>query len=289
MSHYFHHDSVEQVLRTAELRRLAESGDAKSQYELGYFLVFNAEGGPKDKLVREGVRLLHLSADQNHIEALGSLGAIYLRGLQGVDFDLDLAKRYNELAAAEGHHGAIQILAYEFAYGNASDAAPDLIEGYAYFKLSEYIASSTGYSAEMARDNISILGASMDEAQSVLATQRFEKLRSLLEAKPVWMVSIAKKKRSSDKDRYSTLLDWHSEALVQADSYPGEHVRLKSLLDEMEASMNRDDMLVIRRERQKHGFSITPVTATNKPSFGERGCLGAGIFLVLLVLLVAVL
>jgi hypothetical protein len=55
MSHYFHHDSAEQVLKTAELRRLAERGDAKSQYELGYFLVYDAEGGPKDKLVREGV------------------------------------------------------------------------------------------------------------------------------------------------------------------------------------------------------------------------------------------
>ncbi len=288
MSHYFHHDSAEQVLKTAELRRLAERGDAKSQYELGCFLVYDAEGGPKDKLVREGVRLLHLSADQNHIEALGSLGAIYLRGLEGVDSDLDLAKRYNELAAAEGHHGAIQSLAYGFAYGNTSDAAPDLIEGYAYFKLSEYIASSTGFSAEMARDNISILGASMDEAQSVLATQRFVKLRSELEAKPVWMVSMANKKRSSDKDRYSRLLDWYSEALVQADSYPGEHVRLKSLLDEMEATMNRDDMLAIRSDRQKRGLSITPVTVTNKPSFGERGCLGS-VFLVLLVLFVAVL
>lgn len=287
MSLYFHHDSVDQALKIAELRRLADTGDAPSQYELGFFLVYDAEGGPKDKLVREGVRLLRLSADQNHVEALGTLGAIYKRGLEGVDSDSDLATRFIGLAAAEGHHGSVQDLAYGFAYGNTMDEVPNLIEGYAYFKLSEYIADSTGFSADIPQENINALGVSMDDSQLALAMERFEKLRAQLEAKPVWMASKAKEKRSSDKDRYSRLLDWHSEALVQADAYPGEHVRLKSLIDEMETVMNREDMLEIRSERQKRGLSITPVTSTNKPSFGERGCLGTGIFLMLLVLLVA--
>jgi hypothetical protein len=287
MSLYFHHDSVEQALKMSELRRLADTGDATSQYELGRFLVYDAEGGPKDKLVREGVRLLLLSADQNHVEALGTLGAIYNQGLEGVDSDSDLGMRFIGLAAAEGHHGSVQDLAYGFAYGNTKDEVPNLIEGYAYFKLSEYIADSKGFSAEISQENINALGASMDDSQLALALDRFEKLRAQLEAKPVWMASKAKEKRSSDKDRYSRLLDWHSEALVHADAYPGEHSRLKSLIDEMETVMNREDMLAIRSERQKRGLSITPVTSTNKPSFGERGCLGAGIFLIPLVLLVA--
>ena len=284
MSHYFHHDSVEQALKTAELRRLAEGGDAKSQYELGSFLVFDAEGGPKDKLVRDGVRLLRLSADQNHVEALGVLGAIYKRGLQGIDSDSDLATRFIGLAAAEGHHGSVQDKAYEFSYGSTMDEAPNLVEGYAYFKLSEYIAVSEGFSAEISQDNMSQIGASMDESQLALATERFEKLRSELEAKPVWMTEKSRKKRTSDKETLRTLLDWHSKALAQVDAYPGEHVRLKSLIEKMETTMNKDDMLEILSERQRRGLSITPLTSSNKPSYSRGGCLGVFMFFFLLAL-----
>jgi hypothetical protein len=80
------------------------------------------------------------------------------------------------------------------------DEAPNLVEGYAYFKLCEYIAVSEGFSAEISQDNLSQIGASLDESQLALATERFEKLRSELEAKPVWVTEKSRKKRTSDKE-----------------------------------------------------------------------------------------
>jgi hypothetical protein len=131
---------------------------------------------------------------------------------------------------------------------------------------------------------MSQIGASMDESQLALATERFQKLRSELEAKPVWMTEKSRKKRTSDKEKLRTLLDWHSKALVQADAYPGEHVRLKTLIEKMENTMNKDDMLEILSSRQRHGLSIAPLTSSNKPSYSRGGCLGVFIFLVLLAL-----
>jgi hypothetical protein len=52
------------------LKQKAEAGDLNSQFQYGRFLVYDAEGGPKERIVAEGVRWLKSAADKGQLEAI---------------------------------------------------------------------------------------------------------------------------------------------------------------------------------------------------------------------------
>lgn len=270
MSFYYEHDGLGHAVQMIELQRKAESGDVPSQFNYGKFLVYDAEGGPKEKIVAEGVRWLKLAADKGHLGAIETMAGIYLHGAPGVEADRDEGMRLTLVAAEMGSGEVVDTLAYHFSYGESAD----LVKGYAYFRLEEYVASQTGYSTEIARDNLTELRQGMDESQVKQAEDLFVKLRDELEAKPLWRNTRDEKKRVSDKERYPRLMNMYAEASEYAHDYPEELARVKGLIDKLEAVMNREDMIEIRTRRSKAGLPNSPESPFNKQGILERGCLG---------------
>jgi hypothetical protein len=271
MSFYYENDGASHALKMMNLQHRALSGDASSQYEYGQFLIYDAEGGPKEKLVAEGIRWLKMSADKGCCDAIELLGSVYLNGnLPGVERDQEEGMRLTWIAAEMGSGGVVDTLAYHFAY----DSPPDLVKGYAYFRLREYVASQTGYSTEIALENLSGLRPGMSEIQVAQADELFVKLRDELESKPYWRTTRASTKKKNDKDRYTWLMDRHGEASQYADSYPDDLARIKGYIDGLEVVMDRDDMITIRDHRAKAGRPNSPETPLNKPRIFGGGCLG---------------
>lgn len=279
MSFYFEIKRGRHGLKLIELRQRAESGDVSCQYELGDFLVYHAEGGPKEKLVSEGVRWLKMASDRGHCPAIERLASVYLSGVAGVEIDEQEGMRLTWIAAGMGSGGAVQTLAYHFAYGTP----PDLVKGYAYFKLREYVTSQTGYSTEIARDNMDSLRGDMGNDQLAEAEELFVRLRDELETKPFWKTYKAEMKKESDRRRYPRLMEMYAEASQHADAYPEELARVKGYIDELEAIMDRADMIEIRAERTKVGLPNSPETLFNKPERSGRGCVGLVVAAFLLV------
>ena len=83
----------------AELRALAEQGDASAQSNLG-LMYATGKGVPQDDA--EAVRWYRLAAEQGHAEAQATLGAMYAIG-RGVPQDDVEAVRWVRLAAEQGH------------------------------------------------------------------------------------------------------------------------------------------------------------------------------------------
>jgi len=81
----------------AELKRLAESGNAEAQYEMGNW---HSENGPKPDLPRS-VEWLRKAAAQNHAKAQFLLGHAYAKG-KGVPKNENEAKAWYEKAAQQG-------------------------------------------------------------------------------------------------------------------------------------------------------------------------------------------
>ena len=86
----------------AEIRRLAEQGDAEAQYSLGW-RYDEGEGVPEDKA--EAVKWYRLAAEQGIPEAQCNLGEIYAEGL-GVPENLVEAVKWYRLAAEQGNDDA---------------------------------------------------------------------------------------------------------------------------------------------------------------------------------------
>lgn len=270
MSFYYEPNGLGHAVQMIELQRKAESGDVPSQFQYGNFLVYDAEGGPKDKIVAEGIRWLKSAANKGHLGALETMAGIYLRGAPGVEADRDEGMRLTLVAAEMGSGEVVDTLAYHFSYGESAN----LVKGYAYFRLEEYVATQTGYSTSIACENLDDLRRGMEEAQVKQAEDLFLKLRDELESKPIWRETRDEKKRESDKDRYPRLMNMYAEALDYADNYPDELARIKGLIDKLEASMNRKDMIEIRTSRAKAGLPNSPESSLNKPGILEGGCLG---------------
>jgi TPR repeat protein len=270
MSFYYEHHGLGHAVQMVELQQKAEAGDLPSQFQYGRFLVYDAEGGPKERIVAEGVRWLKSAADKGHLGAIETMAGIYLHGAPGIEADRDEGMRLTLIAAEMGSGEVVDTLAYHFSYGDSAD----LVKGYAYFRLEEYVAEQTGYSAEIACDNLNDLRRGMDESQIKQAEDLFLKLRDELEAKPLWRNARDEKKRASDKDRYPRLMNMYAEASGYANDYPEELARIKGLIDKLEAVMNREDMIEIRTKRAKAGLPNSPESPFNKPSILERGCLG---------------
>ena len=81
-----------------EWRPLAEQGDARAQYLLG-FMYDNGEGIKLD--YAEAVKWYRLAAEQGEVRAQVNLGAMYMDG-QGVTQDYAEAVRWHRLAAGQG-------------------------------------------------------------------------------------------------------------------------------------------------------------------------------------------
>jgi TPR repeat protein len=142
MSFYYEHDGLSHAVQMIELKQKAEAGDVNRQFQYGRFLVYEAEGGPKERIVTEGVRWLKAAADKGHLGAIETMAGIYLHGAPGVQANQDEGMRLTLIAEEMGSGEVIDTLAYHFSYGNP----PDVIKGYAYFLLEEYVAMQTGYS-----------------------------------------------------------------------------------------------------------------------------------------------
>ena len=270
MSFYYEHHGLGHAVQMIELKQKAEAGDLNSQFQYGRFLVYDAEGGPKERIVAEGVRWLKSAADKGHLEAIETMAGIYTYGAPGIECDEDEGVRLALIATDMGSGSVVKILAYHFSYGDTAE----LVKGYAYFKLWEYVADETGYSTEIARENLTDLRRDMDESQIKQAEDCFIKFRDELETKPVWRSTRDETKRANDKERYPRLMNMYAEASDYANDYPEELARIKGLIDKLEAVMNREDIIEIRTKRAKAGLPNSPESPFNKPSILERGCLG---------------
>ena len=91
-----------QVTELAQLRALAEQGDAVAQYNLG-LMSASGRGVPEDDV--EAVRWYRLAADQGYATAQYNLGNRYANG-EGVPEDDLLAYMWWNLAAAQGNETA---------------------------------------------------------------------------------------------------------------------------------------------------------------------------------------
>ena len=223
MSFIYHPRNPEDALRIIALRERASSGDVESQYEYGHFLIYDSEAEPKEVAAQEGFRWLKSAADKGHAKAIQGVASILLRNHFGVPTDNEEGMRLSFLAAEMGSREAIETLAYHFSY----DDNPELIKGYAYFRLSEYSSTQCGFSPEIAADNISQIKVGLDQWQLAEGDELFASLRDKLEMNPHWRKERDVTRRSNDRDRYTWLLDRYAEVLHYADGYPEEFARIK--------------------------------------------------------------
>jgi hypothetical protein len=82
----------------AELRRLADAGDADAQWQMGV-RYHDGEGVPRDDA--EAVQWFERAAERGNVAAQGALGAYYWRG-RGVPADLSKAYFWSRIAMAQG-------------------------------------------------------------------------------------------------------------------------------------------------------------------------------------------
>jgi hypothetical protein len=82
----------------AEVRRLADQGDADAQWQLGV-LYHDGEGVPKDDT--QAVQWFQRAAEQGYVRAQSTLGAYYWAG-RGVPQDFSKAYFWSQLALAQG-------------------------------------------------------------------------------------------------------------------------------------------------------------------------------------------
>ena len=97
--------TVEEIdAQLVENRRLAELGDASSQYNLGVSYQ-NGLGVSVDKV--ESVKWYRLAAEQGDADAQYNLGASYLEG-NGIDIDKVEGMKWIKLSAKNGYRQAIK-------------------------------------------------------------------------------------------------------------------------------------------------------------------------------------
>jgi len=104
-----------------DLRRLADQGDARAQYNLGLMYQLGL-GVPQDD--QEAAQWCRLAGEQGHAGAQIFLGAMYHLG-QGVPRDDVLAHMWVNLAAVQGNEGAakgVEILEKEMTPDQLAEA-----------------------------------------------------------------------------------------------------------------------------------------------------------------------
>ena len=95
--------AVGQAPDFAETLRLAQEGNAASQFNLGW-MYDNGEGVPRDDA--EAIRWFRLAADQGNAVAQYNLGLMYATG-EGVPINYVTAYAWFNIAAASGNEKAI--------------------------------------------------------------------------------------------------------------------------------------------------------------------------------------
>jgi putative methionine-R-sulfoxide reductase with GAF domain len=94
----------------AELRKLADQGDAEAQWQMGVRF-HNGEGVPHDDA--QAMQWFQRAAEQGHVTAQGALGAYYFAA-RGVPKDLSKAYFWSVIATAQGDEiskGRLELLA----------------------------------------------------------------------------------------------------------------------------------------------------------------------------------
>ena len=86
------------VMSLADLRKLADRGDADAQWQIGV-RYHNGDGVPHDDA--QAMQWFHRAAEQGHVTAQATLGAYYWAG-RGVAQDLSQAYFWSALALAQG-------------------------------------------------------------------------------------------------------------------------------------------------------------------------------------------
>jgi GAF domain/Sel1 repeat/PilZ domain len=86
------------VMSLADLRKLADRGDADAQWQIGV-RYHNGDGVPHDDA--QAMQWFHRAAEQGHVTAQATLGAYYWAG-RGVPQDLSQAYFWSALALAQG-------------------------------------------------------------------------------------------------------------------------------------------------------------------------------------------
>jgi TPR repeat protein len=98
--------------------KLAEEGNAIAQYMIGS-LYLEGQDIPQD--IKEGLKWLQKSADQNNDHAQCYLGAIYLQGLFGIDANPQTAIHWLQLASEQSNDNATKYLADCFLLGQGTE------------------------------------------------------------------------------------------------------------------------------------------------------------------------
>ena len=99
----------------AELRKLADQGDAEAQWQMGVRF-HNAEGVPRDDA--QAMQWFQRAAEQGHVTAQSALGAYYFAA-RGVPKDLSKAYFWSVIAMAQGDEiskGRLELLASQMTH-----------------------------------------------------------------------------------------------------------------------------------------------------------------------------
>ena len=109
----------------AEIRKLAEAGDAAAQHNLGE-LFYDA------KEFKESFKWFHKAAKLGHAKAQHMLGLMYNHSI-GVPFDVKEAAKWYRKAAEQGHAPAQWYLG--LMYRKGSGVPKDYVAAYAWYSL----------------------------------------------------------------------------------------------------------------------------------------------------------
>ena len=119
------------------LRRAADAGDARAQALYGHLLDVS-------EFNEQAAAYYRKAAEQGHADGQFGLGSLYAGG-EGVERDPAAARRWFELAAAQGHAGAINTLALAAISGELGVPRGDLkwidkAAEQSYFPALDYLA-----------------------------------------------------------------------------------------------------------------------------------------------------
>jgi TPR repeat protein len=112
-----------------EWRPLADQGDAKAQYKLG-FMFERGRGVPQNNA--QAVKWFRRAAEQGHARAQYSLGVRYTRG-EGVLMDDAEAVKWFRRAAEQGHARAQYSLGLRYSQGKG--VPTDIVQAYMWWSL----------------------------------------------------------------------------------------------------------------------------------------------------------
>ena len=163
----------------AKTKKLAESGNAKAQSNLGYMYA-KGEGVPKD--AAEAVKWYRKAADQGDAKAQYNLGVMYAN-------DAAEAVRWYRKAADQGYAPAQNNLG--FMYDNGFGVPKDDVEAYAWWNL----AAATD---EKARKNRDIIARRLPLEAQLLAQQRTKQLQQEIEAREIERLKKEDQKRREE-------------------------------------------------------------------------------------------